>query len=107
DPLYSRQIILSNDDFTAIHPTEEHLLEIQVMAARWSGHHNAQSDHYYYDLVVSSPLANANNSYGYVFAGDIIRAAGTRANPLSAGHALVDLQLFSTSVSSGEVNIPF
>ena len=102
DPIFSRQIVLSNDELN----TNEGSLAIQVMAARWSGHKDLQSGRFYDDVVVASPVANSVNVYGYIFAGDVIQKLNGIA-PVSSGDALVELQLFSTTASTGEINSVF
>ena len=99
NPEFSRRIVLTEDELRAF-DAEGEALDIQVMAARWSGHFNAQSGYFFDDLVVVSPLPNPSNSYGYVFAGDIIRDRGA-ALPMDSAHALVRLDLFTMTVNSG------
>ncbi|MGI0501370.1 proprotein convertase P-domain-containing protein, partial [Limnospira platensis] len=108
DPTYSRQIILSDAELRMFTDVDARTgkLDIQVMAARWSGHYNAQSDRYYDDLIVISPLPNAVNDYGYIFAGDVIRSQAIGV-PLESADALVNLNLFTTTVSSGPIEAPF
>jgi ELWxxDGT repeat protein len=101
-PDYSRVITLSQGELN----TANGGVDAQVMAARWSGHYNAQDELYFDDLVVISPVANAVNSYGYVFAGDVIRDFGGN-NAMDSSSALADLRLFTTEVSSGNIDAAF
>jgi len=108
DPVYSRQIVLTDAELRNFSDEDARTgaLEIQVMAARWSGHYNAQAGHYYDDLLVVSPLPNSINDYGYIFAGDVIRSQAIGV-PLASADALVNLNLFTTTVSSGPIETPF
>ena len=102
DPEYSRTISLTPGELD----TDDGNALPQVMTARWSGHYNAQTERYFDDLAVVSPIANSVNSYGYIFAGDIIRDFGG-FNAISSASALADLRLFTTEVSSGNIDVPF
>ena len=77
--------------------------EVTVMIGNWSGHVDAQTGRPYYDLVVVSSLPGETNSYGYVFAGDTIKA---RTTPMGSGDALVDLKLFTTTVDVATARVP-
>ena len=81
------------------------VLDVEVMAARWSGHYDAQAGHFYDDLFVVSPLANSVKDYGYVFAGDVIRGRAIGV-PLSSADALLNLNLFTSTVSTGLIEAP-
>ncbi|MFC1858044.1 proprotein convertase P-domain-containing protein [Thermodesulfobacteriota bacterium] len=97
DPLYVRTIELDDSTFIPDNVT--------VMIMSWSGHVDIQTGRFYHDLVAVSSLPGSANSYGYIFSGDTIKAR-TGSTPIGPGDALVDLELFTSTVSSGDQNLP-
>ncbi|WP_461374552.1 proprotein convertase P-domain-containing protein, partial [Candidatus Aquicultor sp.] len=95
-PLYTRTIELEDSLFN-------NAGDISVMIANWSGHVDVQTGRVFNDLVALSSLPGITNSYGYVFSGDGIKATTVT---IGAGDALVDLKLFTNTVSVATGRVP-
>ncbi|MCL5097752.1 MAG: PA14 domain-containing protein, partial [Candidatus Omnitrophica bacterium] len=93
DPLYVRVIRLDDARFRPDNA------EIYIL--NFSGQINPISGQLYHDVLVFSPEPGISNLYGYIFNGKDIDAQ--TAGSLGPGGAAVDLQLFTTIVSSTDL----
>lgn len=100
DARYTRQIALSG--------TEINGATAKVILLNYLGRVNPANGRSYSDVAVVSETANGANIYGYIFSGRDLPAYGTAVSSIGSAHAakVVDLQLFTTVVSTGTINQP-
>ncbi|RLB94870.1 MAG: hypothetical protein DRH50_05770, partial [Deltaproteobacteria bacterium] len=94
DPIYTRTISLDDAKFNPANTS--------VYILNWTGGVNAITQQPYHDVAVLSSMPGDTNSYGYIFSGKDLDEAGTGA-VLDDGSAAVELQLFTTTLSSNDI----